>query len=96
MTLKVRKMVVLAVLGAVLLLSNAMLIARWLDVTGAIGWASHIRSEYLTGTAITVIIAMLVLLMPADAGIHIRRCRVCHRLLFSQARYCGTCGSRVT
>ena len=50
MTLKTRKMLVLGVLGTVLLLSNAMLIAKWLDVTGAIGWASHIRSEYLTGT----------------------------------------------
>ena len=84
--LGVRKLLVLSLVGGIFLLANVMLVAHWLNETGVIDWAGRARQDFLTGTAITVIIALLILLVKprtegSRAGL-IRRCPVCdHRIL---------------
>jgi len=55
MSLTIRKVAVLGVIGAILLLGNILFVANWLAEKGVVDWARNIRSEYLTGTAITII-----------------------------------------
>jgi len=62
MTLGIRKLIVVGLVGAVLLLGNFILVANWLQEKGAIDWAKDARKEYLTGTAITIIVVLLILL----------------------------------
>ena len=98
MTLRRRKLAVAAAVAAVLLLANAVVIARWLDDAGVVGWAAWVRSQYLTGTAIAVILALLVLLARPERGDRWRwidRCPVCGRRHLGRGRYCPVCGSRV-
>jgi len=96
MTLGVRKLIVLVLVAAIFLLANVWLVVNWLDKAGVIDLARHIRTEYLTGTAITIIIVLLVLLVrPRSSGAKLlRRCPVCDHLLLGRAKYCGECGSR--
>ena len=97
MTLSTRKLLVLLLIAAALLLANAVLVIDWLSERGVIGFANHIRTEYLTGTAIAVIVVLLVLLVgPRSAADRVsRRCPVCDGRVAAEARYCGECGSRV-
>ena len=92
-----KSLIVLAVIAVVVLLANAGVIATWLDRSGVVDLARWIRREYLTGTAITVIVVMLFLLAgptgPLSRLVH--RCRVCGRLLLTPSKYCGKCGSRL-
>jgi len=55
MSLTIRKAVVLGLIGTILLLGNILFVASWLADRGVVDWARDIRSEYLTGTAITII-----------------------------------------
>jgi hypothetical protein len=57
-----KKFVVLFVIAGIFIISSIWTVAQWLEVTGIIGWAEHIRAEFLTGTAIAVIAVMLYLL----------------------------------
>jgi hypothetical protein len=95
MTLAVRKVIVGSVILAVLLLANMAVLTVWLERAGVIEWAQHVREEFLTGTAITVILALIVLLVPPAVGFAIRRCGVCEAMLFRRGKYCPGCGSRV-
>ncbi|HOW72659.1 MAG TPA: hypothetical protein PKY77_18830 [Phycisphaerae bacterium] len=100
MSLGIRKLIVFGSVASVFLLANMLLLAHWLDRVEAIGWANWLRQEFLTGTALTVILALLVLLMPVrqamKAGGELgRRCPVCDGGIARQAKYCGECGSRV-
>ena len=99
MSLRMKKIVVLGILAAVVLLANIWALARWLDGLGVVAWAQHVRSEYVTGTAITVIVTLLFLLGSAGAigtcNRFIRRCPVCDHAMLRPGRYCGACGSRV-
>jgi len=97
MTLGIRKLVVIGLIGALFLLGNVMIVASWLQDKGLIGWAWNIRQEYLTGTAITIILALLILLVrPASASSSwITRCPVCDRRIVGRANYCSECGSKV-
>ncbi len=97
MTLTIRKVVVLALIGAILLLGNVLFVANWLTEKGAVDWARHIRAEYLTGTAITIIAVLLILLVSprATSGGLLRRCPVCDRVLVGRGGYCSECGSKV-
>jgi len=99
MSLGTRKLIVVGVIGCVFLAANVMVIATWLNEQGIPGKAEWIRKEFLTGTAITVILALLILLIsPKDTGRGAgwgKRCPVCDGMLSSKTNYCGECGSKV-
>ena len=97
MRLGTRKLVVLILVGAIFVLANVWLVVNWLDERGVIDWAENVRTEYLTGTAITIIVALLILLVGSrgEHGGLLRRCSVCEHVLLGRAKYCGECGSRV-
>ena len=97
MTLGIRKLIVVGLVGALLLLGNFILVAKWLQEKGVIDWARGIRKEYLTGTAITIIVVLLILLVrPAGALLRSRRhCPVCDHDVPMTGRYCSDCGSRL-
>ena len=100
MTLRVRKLIVLCIIAAVFVMANALVLANWMNDAGLIGWASWFRAEFLTGTAIAVIVALLILLVspertPVIGRFASRCCPVCDHTLNRQGRYCPECGSRV-
>ena len=100
LSLGIRKLLVLSLVGGIFLLGNIWLVVNWLDEKGVIDGARYVRKEYLTGTAITIIVALLVLLVKPgrDAagrfGI-LRRCPVCDHRLLGRGQYCSECGSKV-
>jgi formate-dependent nitrite reductase membrane component NrfD len=99
MTLGMRKIIVTGVVAAILILANFFVLARWLDDIGPIPWAQTVRERYITGTAITIIVVLLVLIVPQTRVFIVRsapqsRCRVCDSVLDRPGRYCPTCGSR--
>ncbi len=87
--------VVVGLIAGILLLANAGAIAGWLQEIGVIPWAQHLRMEYVTGTAITVIV-MLLVLFPSRVvlAIGVLRCPVCDFLLLRRGSYCCECWSR--
>jgi len=96
MSLSTRKFLVLCCVGVIFLVANIWLVANWLEEKGAIGFARHIKTEYLTGTAITIIIVLVILLVkPGRERGLLRRCPVCDHVLVGRSSYCGECGSRV-
>jgi len=95
MTLTIRKIIVLGLIGFVLLVGNILFVANWLADKGVVGWAKNIRTEYLTGTAITIIVVLLILLVsPKRTGNLLRRCPVCDHVLLTRGSYCSECGSK--
>jgi hypothetical protein len=97
MTLGIRKLVVLVLVAAIFVLANLWLVVGWLAEHGVVDWAQHVRNEYLTGTAITIVIALLILLaVPrSDSRRLLRRCSVCDHVLLGRGTYCSDCGSKV-
>ena len=97
MTLGIRKLIVVSLAGVVFLIANFLLVANWLQEKGIINWARGVRQEYLTGTAITTIAVLLVLLVTLGGRAFAanRRCPVCDRSLPFAASYCSDCGSKV-
>ena len=97
MTLRIRKTIVLFLVGTLVVLANLWVVVAWLDERGIIDWARQVRREYLTGTAITIVGALLILLVGpgAERSRFLRRCPVCDRVLLGSAKYCGECGSKV-
>ena len=99
MTLGIRKLVVLVLVVAVFLLANVWLVVNWLEKVGAVDLAEYLRREYLTGTAITIIVVLLILLVKPSReaagrlGL-VRRCPVCDHRVIGRAKYCGECGSK--
>lgn len=91
-----RKLLVIGAVVLVLLLANVGTIVSVLKDLGMLPLAEHIRAEYLTGTAIAVIVALLILL-PGRAvwAICVRRCPVCDAAMVRKGRYCAACGARV-
>jgi hypothetical protein len=96
MSLTIRKIIVLGLVGAIFLVSNVLLVAHWLSEKGVVDSAKNIRTEYLTGTAITIIVVLLILLVSprGRAGILVRRCPVCDKVLVARGNYCSDCGSK--
>lgn len=94
-----RKLVLIATISLILAVAGLPGIAAALTELGLVGLARNLRAEYLTGTAITVIIALLILL-PRHAIVAIRfiattgTCHVCRRGISRPAKYCPHCGSR--
>ena len=97
MTLTIRKIVVIGLIGIVFLAGNVLLIANWLSEKGIPEKANWLRENFLTGTAITVIIALLILLVsPGRSRFEIgRSCPVCDKRLLGNSNYCADCGSKV-
>ena len=102
MSLTIRKIIVLGLIGFVFLAGNILLVANWLAESGIEQKANWLREEYLTGTAIAVIIALLILLTGSKNsnssrvfGI-IQRCPVCDHRLIGNPSYCSDCGSKVS
>jgi hypothetical protein len=95
MTLTIRKAIVLGLVGSILLLGNIVLVTNWLAEHGVVDWARGVRAEYLTGTAVTIIVVLLILLVNPRAGALVRRCPVCDHVLRGTGKYCGECGSKV-
>lgn len=94
MTLPIRKLLVLCAVGLIILLANVTLIATWIDQMGLDDLASFIRKEFLTGTAVTIIVVLLILLVqPKSDGSH--RCPVCNSK-GEGGNYCRECGSRTS
>lgn len=96
MTLAARKRFVGGCVLLLIGLANMGAFVNWLDAVGIMAWAQRVCERYLTGTAITVIAALLILL-PSGAVVAVcaQRCRVCHTLLLRRGKYCSECGSRV-
>jgi len=63
MSLGIRKIIVISLIGLILLAGNILLVANWLAEKGVAEKASWVRENFLTGTAVTVIIALLILLV---------------------------------
>ncbi len=97
MTLGIRKLIVISLFGAVFLLANFLFVTSWLQDKGVIDWANNVRRDYLTGTAITIMVALLVLLIGrrGDGRRLFRRFRVCDHRLPGSVAYCGDCGSKL-
>ena len=97
MALGRRKLIVLGSVGGIFLVANIMIVTHWLEQVGVIEGAAWIREEFLTGTAITIIVALLILLVKprGEGGSLFRHCPVCdHRLI--RGKYCSECGSKVS
>ena len=97
MTLSARKLMVIGLVGMVLLMANIMVVAHWLDENGIVEGAAHFRDEFLTGSAITIIVVLLILLVnpTGHAQAVTRNCPVCDHTLRGTGQYCSECGSRV-
>ena len=96
MTLAVRKRYVAGSVLLLICLANASVFVSWLAEAGLISWAQRVCDRYVTGTAITVIAAMLII-VPSGTVLAtcIRRCRVCDNVLLRRGKFCSECGSRV-
>jgi len=60
MSLKTRKIMLVVAIVAVVVGANIWGIAAWLNKAGVVDLAKHVRREYLTGTAITIIVVLLI------------------------------------
>jgi hypothetical protein len=102
MTLGLRKIILLGLIGCIFLMANAVVVANWLSNSGVSEFAQTVKNNYLTGTAVTIIVALLILLVgPKKTSgstimSFVRRCPVCDHRLIGRANYCGDCGSRVS
>ncbi len=98
MSLILRKIIVLGLIGMIILAANILVVANWIAETGIAERAGWIRQEFLTGTAIAVILALLILLVNPTASSRAvgftRRCPVCDKRLIGNPSYCGECGSK--
>jgi len=93
-----RKIIVLAIVAGVLTIAGLPTITAVLYRLDVIPIAQSIRTEYLTGTTLAVILALLILLPSTNGPSAVRRadrCPVCERPLRLRGRYCPACGSRV-
>jgi len=101
MSLTVRKIVVLGLIGIIFLMANILVVANWVSDAGIADKAGWVRREFLTGTAVAVILVLLILLVsPKNAAgkaiSFTRRCPVCDKRLIGNVNYCGECGSKVS
>jgi hypothetical protein len=82
----------------IFLTANILVVSNWLAEKGLAEKANWLREEFLTGTAIAVIIALLILIVNHKSSMavgFVRRCPVCDKRLIGNPNYCGECGSKV-
>jgi len=97
MTLRSRKWFVVCVIVLTIALANATPLASWCDRMGIISFADMVSRRFITKTAVSVILALLVLLVdhsPERLNDLSNRCRVCDHQVLASGRYCPHCGSR--
>ena len=96
-SLGIRKLVVISLIGGIFLLGNVWFIVNWLQGKGVIDWADGFRSTYLTPTAVTIIVVLLILLVKPQVGSGklFRHCPVCEHTVLGKNKYCGDCGSKL-
>ena len=97
MTLGMRKLMVLGLIAVVFLIANVLLVAGWLAEKGVIDFARHIKAEYLTGTALTIVIVLMILLVKpgGEKTGFLRSCPVCDHTLICKGKYCCECESKI-
>jgi hypothetical protein len=99
MTLTIRKVIVIALVAMILMAANIIVIANWLADSGVEQKANYLKENFLTGTAISVIIALLILLVSPKNGRKAlsfsKSCPVCDKRLFGNGNYCSDCGSKI-
>jgi hypothetical protein len=100
MSLTIRKIIVLGLIGTIFLTANILVVAKWISDAGIAEKAGWIRKEFLTGTAVAVICVLLILLVSprnvrSKSFSSIRRCPVCDERLSGNVNYCSQCGSKV-
>jgi hypothetical protein len=91
---------VLGLIGIIFLTANILVVANWIGDSGIAEKAGWVRREFLTGTAVAVILVLLILLVSpknvdGKALGFARRCPVCDKRLIGNVNYCGECGSKV-
>jgi len=101
MTLGIRKIIVIGIIGAIFLAGNILLVANWLAEKGVPEKANWLHENFLTGTALCVICVLLILLVgPKNNSGKVfnlgRRCPVCDHRLIGNPQYCSDCGSKVS
>ena len=102
MTLGLRKIILLGLIGCIFLMANVVVVANWLANSGVSQFAQTIKNNYLTGTAVTIIVALLILLVAPNKTSSskimsfVRRCPVCDHRVIGSANYCSDCGSKVS
>ena len=93
-----RKLMLIMIVTGVLAIAGLPAITTALCRLGVIPAAQSIRAEYLTGTTLAVIVALLILL-PSTYRISVARrtdqCPVCGQPLRQRGRYCPVCGSKI-
>lgn len=99
MSLTIRKIILLGLIGIIFLTANILVVANWIAETGIAEKACWLRKEFLTGTAIAIIFVLLILLVnpkvSSRAISFTRRCPVCDKRLIGNVNYCSECGSKV-
>ena len=100
MSLTVRKIIVLGSIGIIFLVGNILIVANWISDTGIAEKAGWVRREFLTGTAVAVILVLLLLLVSPKCATgkaigFTRTCPVCDKRLIGNPSYCSACGSKV-
>ena len=100
MSLTIRKIVVIGIIGAIFLAGNVLVIANWLSEKGVPEKAQWLRENYLTGTTIAITLILLILLVsPKNPKSNVfgigRTCPVCDKRLLGNPNYCAECGSKV-
>jgi hypothetical protein len=78
-----------------------VIVANWLAEKGIEQKANWVREHFLTGTAVTTILVLLILLVsPRNSSSKVfglvGRCPVCDHRLLGKANYCGDCDSKVS
>ena len=68
MSLTIRKIIVLGLIGMIFLAANILVVATWISDTGIAEKAGWLRKEFLTGTAVAVILVLLILLVSPKAS----------------------------
>ena len=101
MSLGIRKIIVISLIGLILLAGNILLVANWLAEKGVAEKANWVRENFLTGTTIAITVILLILLVsPKNSKSKVfgigRSCPVCDHRLIGSHDYCGDCGSKVS
>jgi hypothetical protein len=99
MSLTIRKIIVIAIVTMIFVAANIVVIANWLADNGVEQKANYLKDHFLTGSALTVILTLLILLVSPKTGkktlSFARTCPVCDKRLFGSGNYCSDCGSKI-